>query len=74
MVNNFRFIDEYANYKKKQAKKDCKLFCSFTNTKEKKDAYKRAYEYRLANIGGILKAVHQGMITLDECMGMLVKA
>ena len=57
MANSFRFLNEYANHKKRQAKIYCKSKESLHETVERIDK--------------ILFMVHRGHIILDEAMRLL---
>ena len=59
-----RFIEEYANFRIKQYKKDAALF----DYDEERNAF---FEKAVMNIEKAVKLARAGMITVDECMDMI---
>ena len=59
-----RFIEEYANFQIKQYKKDATLF----DYDEERNAF---FEEAVMNIEKAVKMARAGMITVNECMGII---
>lgn len=69
MEYSFRFVDEYANFKRRQAKKDYRIYSHYYDKKKEK----AELDERLKNIDSIVTAMHRGLITLDEGMKKLAE-